>query len=155
MSLKSELSAERVSHLDLSGFCQAAGDTPVREVIARMRTGGHGVCLVMAAGRLAGIFTERDVLTRVVAAEGALERPISELMTRDPHVASPEMSAAAALALMDAAHFRNLPVVDQNGDVLGDMTYQSIINYLAARYATAVLNRPLDPEKFPRKPEGG
>lgn len=155
MSLKSELGEELVTHLDLSGFCQADSGTPTREVIARMRQEGHGVCLILADKRLVGIFTERDVLRRVVGVAEVLDQPINQVMTANPHVANPGMSAADALALMDEAHFRNLPVVDQNGNVLGDMTYQSIINYLAARYPTAVLNRPPDPERFPRKPEGG
>ena len=56
---------------------------------------------------------------------------------------------------MDENHFRNLPIVDKDGRLLGNMTHQAIIRYLADRYPVEVLNRPIDPELFPRRAEGG
>jgi hypothetical protein len=56
---------------------------------------------------------------------------------------------------MDANHFRNLPAVDADGTIVGNMTHQSIINYLAARYPIEVLNQPPRPDQFPSKAEGG
>jgi hypothetical protein len=56
---------------------------------------------------------------------------------------------------MDENHFRNLPVIKADGEILGDMTHQAVIAYLAARYPVEVLNRPPKPDQFPRKPEGG
>ena len=78
-----------------------------------------------------------------------------EVMTARPITVLPDTSAADALWLMDDHHFRNLPVIDRQGQILGDMTYASIIQYLAARYPVEVLNRPARPEQYPRKPEGG
>jgi CBS-domain-containing membrane protein len=60
-----------------------------------------------------------------------------------------------ALHLMDAHHFRNLPAVDEQGQIIGNMTHQAVITYLAARYPVEVLNRPLRADRFPRKAEGG
>ena len=56
---------------------------------------------------------------------------------------------------MEKNHFRNLPIVDDSGRLLGIMTHQAIIDYLADRYPVEVLNRPIDPERFPRRAEGG
>ena len=56
---------------------------------------------------------------------------------------------------MDDHHFRNLPVVDDQGRIVGDMTYAAIIHYLAARYPVEVLNRPLRPEQYSDEAEGG
>lgn len=155
MTLESELRAEQVSHLDLSGFSTATRETPVRTVVSRMRDEKHNVCLVTTDERLVGIFTDRDILTKVVDQPDVLEQPIETVMTADPVTATAVMSAADALRLMQKGHFRNLPVLDNNGKVLGDMTHQSILDYLAARYPIEVLNLPPDPERFPRKPEGG
>lgn len=160
MTLETELRAEQVSHLDLSGFSTATAETPVRDVVSRMREEKHVVCLITAGDqqenqKLVGIFTDRDLMLRVVEQPGMLDRPVKEVMTADPVTATAEMSAADALRLMQKGHFRNLPVLGSDGKILGDMTHQSILDYLAARYPIEVLNLPPDPERFPRKPEGG
>ena len=85
----------------------------------------------------------------------ALDGPVDAVMTGRPITVAPDLSAAEALWLMDDHHFRNLPVVDQQGQILGDMTYAAIIHYLAARYPVEVLNRPLRPEQYSDEAEGG
>lgn len=155
MTLESELRAEQVSHLDLSGFSTASRETSVRTVVARMREEKHNVCLITTDDKLVGIFTDRDILTKVIDQPATLDQPIAAVMTADPVTATADMSAADALRLMEKGHFRNLPVLDKSGNILGDMTHQSILDYLAARYPVEVLNLPPDPERFPRKQEGG
>jgi CBS domain-containing protein len=171
MDLQTDLKSEHVSHLVVSGFAQVTAGTSVRDTLARMRADRKVVCLVVddsaAAGkngreagdseqvRLVGIFTERDVMRKVIDVPGMLDRPVDEVMTPDPITISPDTSAADALRLMDENHFRNLPIVDRSGKLLGNMTHQAIIRYLADRYPVEVLNRPTEPERFPRRAEGG
>ena len=119
-----------------------------------LRADKHNVALITDDGRLIGIFTDRDVLRKVAGNADILDEAIDTVMTRDPITVSPETSAADALKLMDEHHFRNLPAVDANGVVIGDMTHQAVIHYLAARYPQEVLNRP-PTQQFPRKAEGG
>lgn len=155
MSLKKDLTEELVTHLNLSSFCQVTIGTSVRAVLATMREKGRGVCLVLDGTQLVGIFTERDVLNKVVSTPEILDDPIDNVMTPNPKSITPDLHAAEALAQMDAESFRNLPVVNKDGQVIGNMTYQAIIDYLAGLYPVEVLNRPPNPEQFPRKPEGG
>lgn len=155
MSLEQELKTEQVTHLDLTGFCMVASGTAVQDALNEMRRQNVNVCMVTAGEKLAGIFTDRDVLSRVSTQPNVLSQPIETVMTADPITIGPETSAAAALWLMDAKGFRNLPVVDADGRILGAMTHQAVIHYLAARYPIEVQNRPPHPEQFPRKPEGG
>jgi len=155
MSLKEELQTEQVSHLNLTKFTQMESGTVTRAVLDKMRQEKSRVCLVTADGRLVGIFTERDVLRKVVTAPETLDGPIDDVMTPDPMTVTPQTQAADALWLMDDHHFRNLPVVSQDGAIVGNMTHAAIINYLGARYPVELLNLPPDPDQFPRKPEGG
>lgn len=155
MSLIDELQAEQVTHLDLSNFCQAESSTPVSDVLALMRQKGSAVCLVLENGRLAGIFTERDVIQKVASDPGTWAQPVSTVMTADPFTISPGIVAAAALVALDEHHFRSLPVVDEDGRVLGTMTHRAIIEFLATRYPTDVLNRPPRPKQISLKAEGG
>ncbi|MCL4803553.1 MAG: CBS domain-containing protein [Anaerolineae bacterium] len=155
MNLKQELEAEQVRHLDLNSYCLVESGTTVRETLDRMRDARGHTALIIRGDELIGIFTERDVLRRVAVDPQALNGSIDAVMTERPITVLPDTTAADALWLMDDHHFRNLPVIDRQGKILGDMTYASIIQYLAARYPVEVLNRPPRPEQFPRKPEGG
>lgn len=155
MSLKEELMSERVAHLDLTGFCQIESGTAVREALNKMRQKKTNVCLVTGSNGLLGIFTERDVLTKVATNSAVLDEPVDAIMTANPITVTPDTAAADALWLMDNKKFRNLPVVGENGKIVGNMTHQSVISFLAARYPVEVLNRPPRPDQFPRKQEGG
>lgn len=159
MSLRQELGAEQVRHLDLNGYCLVESGTSVRETLDQMRAiKGHSALIVSETAndrKLVGIFTERDVLRRVAGHPETLAEPIDNVMTPQPVTVLPDTLAADALWLMNDHHFRNLPVIDRQGAVLGDMTFASIIQYLAARYPVEVLNRTARPEQFPRKAEGG
>lgn len=155
MTLKEELKAEQVKHLDLTGFSKVPVGTAVAACVAQMRRDRSHVALVLNNKKLAGIVTERDMLRKVADEPTMLAQPVEAVMTADPVVVTPDTVAADALWLMDEKNFRNLPVVDNKGTVLGTMTHQSIIHYLAARYPQDILNRPPQPEKFPKKPEGG
>lgn len=155
MSLKEVLETEQVRHLDLSRYCRIERGTSVREALAAMRAEQSSAALITHEGALVGIFTERDVMRRVIDAPETLDGPVDEVMTAKVITVLPDTSAADALWLMDDHHFRNLPVVDRQGKILGDMTHAAIIGYLAQRYPVEVLNRPPHPEQYPRKPEGG
>ncbi|MEZ4591264.1 MAG: CBS domain-containing protein [Chloroflexota bacterium] len=155
MSLKEELKSERVSHLDLSKFCQIASGTAVRQSLANMRQNKTNVCLITKDNALIGILTERDILTKVATNPANLDATVNEIMTANPITVTPDTSAADALWLMDEKQFRNLPVVGRDGKIRGNMTHQAVISFLAARYPVEVLNRPPRPDLFPHKQEGG
>ncbi|RIK36543.1 MAG: hypothetical protein DCC55_26990 [Chloroflexi bacterium] len=155
MSLESELREQKVAHLDLSSFSVVNSGTTVRSALAQLRTDGNNACLVTEGEQLKGIFTDRDVLRKVIGAPEVLDGPIDTVMTPAPITIDPDVSAAEALRLMDERHFRNLPVVRKDGKIVGNMTHQAVITYLAARFPVELLNRPPEADRFPRKPEGG
>jgi len=77
------------------------------------------VLLVDETGQLIGIFTGRDAVARVLAeGKNAAKTPLGDVMTKDPIVMGPEMTAIDALRLMWDGGFRHVPVV-QEGDLLG------------------------------------
>lgn len=86
----------------------------VLDAAARMREREVGALLVMHDnGLVAGIFTERDLLARVVAEQrDASSTPLSLVMTRDVRFVSPGTTTEAALALMHLHRFRHLLVID-------------------------------------------
>lgn len=107
-------------------------ETPVREAARRMSARRIGAVLVNDGTRLVGIFTERDVMTRVVAAGLDPDRTeIRQVMTPDPATAAPEQRALDALKLMHEGGFRHLPVVEA-GRAIGIV---SLRDFLSGEFA--------------------
>lgn len=94
-------------------------DATVARAARLMQENRIGAVLVTEGARLAGIFTERDALFRVIA-EGRDPGTtlVSEVMTRDPLVIAPGKPFVHALHMMYEGGFRHVPVVD-NGRLLG------------------------------------
>jgi len=88
-------------------------DTSVRAATAIMAERGISAVMIGEAGRLTGIFTERDLLRRVVAADrDPATTSLAQVMTPDPDTLRPDDTAAEALQRMRAKGYRHLPVVD-------------------------------------------
>lgn len=107
-----------------------ATDT-VREVFAKVRHGGRrtgAIMLVDASGRLAGLFTDSD-LARLFENrhDDALDRPVSEVMTRTPVVVAPGARVAAALDVLKARKFSEVPVVGADGRPVGMLDITDLI----------------------------
>lgn len=89
---------------------------------ACMMTGANcgSVLIVDTPGKLLGIVTERDLMTRVLAKALSPEKTlVSEVMTKHPHCVTPETLVSDAVLLMIERGFRHLPIVGSHGKLLG------------------------------------
>lgn len=103
------------------------GDRTVHEAALVLSEKNIGALCVLAGGRLIGIFSERDILRKVVAAgRNSDAMKVAEAMTPDPRTVSVEASLADALSLMNDGHFRHLPVVDDDGEVIAMLSIRDI-----------------------------
>lgn len=88
-------------------------DTTVLAAAKKMATENIGAMLVVDAGVLTGVFTERDALSRVLAKGLDPEKtPISQVMTAKPLTISADKALSHALLIMNDNGFRHMPVVD-------------------------------------------
>lgn len=128
----------------------------VRAAIATMNDARVGCVMVVAEGRLVGIFTERDVLARVVGTGVDLDLcPVADLMTRDPECLTLDDGIAFALNKMSVGGFRHVPLVDEAGRPTGLVSMRSIVDYLVDLFPQVVLNLPPSPALgIPREREG-
>ncbi len=127
----------------------------VKEVLRTMQERRSGFALLCREGRLSGIFTERDVLNKVIGKKGVLDRPVSELMTPDPVSVYENDPIRLAVIQMHKGGFRNVPVVDTDGNIVNCVRHKDIVHYLVEHFAQHVLNLPPDPDNMPDTPEGG
>lgn len=155
MRLAQAFSETRVSHLDLSGFVRLPAFTRVADALEHMRAARVNVILVEGSDeRLVGIFTERDVLLKVEDAANPLSATIDALMTADPQVLTVEDSVSKALALMTQGHYRNVPVLGEEGEIVGNLSQHAVIRFLTDHFPREIYNLPPDPELIPRTREG-
>jgi len=85
----------------------------VREAIEIMNTHRVGCVIILENDRLAGIFTERDVVTRVAGADLDPRRTrIAAVMTPHPHIVSPLTPIEEAMFLISERRVRQLPVIE-------------------------------------------
>ena len=103
----------------------------VSEAVQEMNRRKIGSVLVMEGGVLVGIFTERDVLMRVVAADrDPKSTPVAHVMTRSPVTIHSSMTIEEVMDLHSGKHFRHLPVVE-NGRVIGMISVRDILRWLS------------------------
>ncbi len=90
-------------------------DEPVAAAVTRMAEQRVGAIPIVEGGKLVGIFSERDVIRRVIAARRDPEKtPLREVMTADPVTAHPGESRTSAIVKMNAVGCRHLPVVAED-----------------------------------------
>ncbi|TFK41369.1 hypothetical protein BDQ12DRAFT_733660 [Crucibulum laeve] len=105
--------------------------TCVREVAELMRANKTTAVCVMENTKIVGIFTSKDVVLRVIAAELDAERcSVVRVMTPHPDTAPPSMSVHDALKKMHGGKYLNLPVVEEDGRLV------AIVDVLKLTYAT-------------------
>jgi CBS domain-containing protein len=88
------------------------------------------VAVVDSDFRVAGIFTERDVLRRLSLSHlDPQTTPVRELMTTPVEMATLSTGAGEALTTMLERHFRHLPVADDNGKLLGVLSIRNLLEW--------------------------
>lgn len=126
------------------------------DAVRIMRQNGQGCVLVTRGDRLIGIFTEHDVLMKIVDTGIDLSRtPLLSYMTPNPVSLPADIGVVYALNKMVLEGFHRLPVVDSEGRPTGIVSMRDIVEYLASFFPKDILNLPPDPTKTFRHREGG
>jgi CBS domain-containing protein len=114
--------------MDPGKLLTAAPGTSVYDAAKLMKSRNVGAILVVDEGKLAGIFTERDAVFRVIAkGRDVMLTLLGETMTKEPQTVGPERTFGYALLLMQKHGFRHVPVVD-DGRPVGIVSARSALD---------------------------
>jgi len=155
MKIERSLRELDVLGLELQPPLVLPGTACVAEVIVAMRASGLGYALLESSGRLAGIFTERDVFRSILGNDACLALPVSRFMTTNPSRVHAADTVWQVVQMMHAGGYRQVPVVDADEHILACVRHKDIASYLVDHFATHILNLPPDPEQLARTAEGG
>jgi len=154
--LESVLVSERLSDAMSHPAVIVGAGASLAEAIAAMQNERRGCVLVVSGDKLAGIFTERDVLLKIAGLSIDLKQAkVSDYMTRDPVALPADSSVAFALNRMVVEGFRHIPLVDDQGRPTGVVSMRELIEYLSDFFRKDMLNLPPDPGTAFRNREGG
>src|SRR5216683_4899081 len=145
---------QRVSVLQTDDYVAVSPHMPLSQAIEAMKNDEGGCVIVSDDGRVAGIFTERDLLTKILGEEVDLESPISDWMQPVVETLSSEATIGDAVRLMNEKSFRNVPLVKQ-GELVGSISVFAIITYLAECYPKETMNLPPLPAQVMDTVDGG
>lgn len=162
------LRKDKVSALRLRDVCRVGPKDSIEQVVRAMVGCRAGFALVMesnagdsagaaaedAAGRLIGIFTERDFVNRVVAAGVDPSREVETVMTRTPKTVRRAASVQSAVELMASGGYRHLPVTGGGGEPMGVLSVKDVVRYLVEYFPAKVYNLPPTPDQAQPAREG-
>lgn len=149
-----ELRTERARAVCRTEPLIATPQTTLADAMTAMREHRGDPLLIVEDGRLTGIVTERDVLQRVLGRQLDATVAVSEIMTSDPHTLPADATLIEAMRSMEAGHYRNLPLVDDGGQVVGVLRQQDLIAYVAEAFPQEILNLPPRPHQLMEEQEG-
>jgi CBS domain-containing protein len=104
--------------------------TTVLEAVETMSKNRTGACVVVDGGELKGLFTERDVMSKVVGKRlDPATVTIGEVCTRNLITGTPDTPEHQALRTMIDRHIRHLPVVDGEGKLIGMLSLRKLLQH--------------------------
>jgi CBS domain-containing protein len=126
----------------------------VNDAVSAMNEVHSGCCLVTRDGKLVGIFTERDVLTKVAGRNLSLDAKVEQVMTRDPDTLPDSSTVAYAMRQMSVEGYRHIPLVDAERRPTGVIAVRDIVVWMSDLFPAEVMNLPPEPQ-VPKEADGG
>lgn len=156
--LEGALLDDTVKLLAPSDPIKLSQDATAREAITTMVANRRSaVVIVDAAGRLVGIFNERDALARVMSqGRDPSQTRLGEVMTPAPEALAADDRICYAVSRMNNAGYRTIPLVDSDGRPIGIVTISDVVKWLATLFPEAIQNlRPGDRLRRPLEVDAG
>ncbi|HEX8145138.1 MAG TPA: CBS domain-containing protein [Pyrinomonadaceae bacterium] len=145
---------DSVSLLETQDYFCVSSAAPLSEAIEQMKKDEGGCVIVCEGERVVGIFTERDLLNKVIGQEVDLHAPVRDWMSLVVESLTPEATIGDAVLVMNEKGYRNIPLI-QDDRLIGSISIFDVITYLAESYPKETMNLPPVPAQVMDTQEGG
>ncbi|MGL4421532.1 MAG: CBS domain-containing protein, partial [Gemmataceae bacterium] len=119
MEIARNIRTDKVARLQSTPPRQLDASANVADAVALMQRDQVGCLMVVRSGKLVGLVTERDFLTRIRATGKPLSVMLGDVMTPEPVTIRPQDSVRIAMKRMQQGGYRHLPVVDAENRPVG------------------------------------
>lgn len=145
---------DSVSSLETDDYVCLKPSDSLKTAIEVMKQDEGGCAIVCEDTRVVGIFTERDLLTKVIGEQVDLNSPVSRWMSPIVATLAPEATIGDAVEIMNEKSYRNIPLV-KDDHLVGSISVFDVIAYLAESYPKETMNLPPNPDQVMDSPDGG
>jgi len=136
-----------VSSLELRTSICISGDTSIAACLQLMKDERIGCLLITTDNQLSGIFTERDIIRRIVGKNLSHEDiDVQDYMTTDPDTLMIDAPLAFALNYMVLGGYRHVPIVDENNTPQACLSIKDIVKHIGNYYFSEIANLPPTPK---------
>lgn len=132
---------DSVSLMETDDYVCLEPSDSLSKAIEVMKEDEGGCAIVCESGRIVGIFTERDLLTKIIGELVDTNEPVSNWMSPVVATLSPQATVGDAVAIMNEKSYRNIPLV-KDGQLVGSISVFDVIAYLAESYPKETMNLP-------------
>ena len=144
----------KISEITNPKLVQAPPETSVKDAIDLMQASKAGYIVVAKNKKVVGIFTETDMVQKILDRDVNWSDPISKHMTIDPFVLRPDDSVGKAIELMGERKVYHIPLLDERGNLANVLSVRTLIRFLAEFYPQEIYNLPPRPQVMETQ-EGG
>ena len=145
----------KISEVINPHIVQAPPQTTVKDAVKLMQERRSGYIVVVKRKRAMGIFTEKELIFKVMAEDTKWNQPIGEFIDSNPVTLKLSDSIGTAMDTMSQKNTYYISLVDNQGELVNVISVRSVIRFLAAFYPNEVYNLPPRPNQISTSPEGG
>lgn len=134
---------------------QASPDITIEDALKLMQENKSGYIVIAKNKKVVGIFTENDVIIKILEHDVDYKQPVSEFMQKDPQVLKMADDVGTAIDLMGQGNSYHIPLVDEKGNLVNVLSVRTLIRFLSEFYPTEIYNLPPRHDQIMATPEGG
>ena len=134
---------------------QAPSTISIEQAVQIMQQNGSGYIVIAENNKSIGIFTENDLVFKIMGKGIDWSRPVREFMTQDPKLLRVDDFVGQAIDVMGENRIYHIPLVDAKGHLVNVISVRTLIRFLAEFYPAEVMNLPPDINRIIETAEGG
>lgn len=136
-----------ISSIELRKPVTTKGNTSVSACLDLMQEERIGCVLITENEKVVGIFTERDIIRRIVGKNLSHDDiDVSDYMTPDPDTLTADAPLAFALNYMVLGGYRHVPILDEDGKAVACLSIKDVVKHIGEHYFSELANLPPTPK---------
>lgn len=147
---------KKISDIVNPKIVQAGPDITLKQALQIMQENKSGYIVVAKNKKLVGVFTETDVMQKVLCEKVDWNKPVTEYMQITPSLSlNINGSVGEAVDLMGAKQIYHIPLINDKKELINVLSVRTLIRFLSEFYPTEIYNLPPDPAQVMKTAEGG